>query len=203
VDFDPADRVIEARGAVIGQSRVTDIDLFVYVVPSAYGALAVRDRHDIARLLGTINRTFKTASPPSVMLLGPGRWGTSTPSLGIPVAFADINRSLVVCEIVTMREGLVPDVSLGTHFLNELVEMDMLYLAIFPSQSGNFLDTDRLEAAPNTLLEIAPQAEKWQHVVRVIRAGDLAGTPGTRVSFMADTLTQKVLCYLAPDASRR
>ena len=70
----------------------------------------------------------------TIMLLGPGRWGTSSPSLGIPVSFVDINRVSVLCEIVAMREDLVPDVSLGTHFLSELVEMDMLYLALFPKQ---------------------------------------------------------------------
>ena len=37
---------------------------------------------------------------------------------------SEISRAAVVCEIVAMRENLVPDVSLGTHFFNELVEMN-------------------------------------------------------------------------------
>jgi hypothetical protein len=51
------------------------------------------------------------------MLLGPGRWGTASPDLGVPVQFAEINHVSVLCEIVTMRENLIPDVSLGTHFV--------------------------------------------------------------------------------------
>ena len=43
----------------------------------------------------------------------------------------------MLCEIVAMREDLVPDVSLGTHFFNDLVEMDMLYLALFPGRKDN------------------------------------------------------------------
>ncbi len=74
------------------------------------------------------------------MLLGPGRWGTSSPELGIPVHFAEISRVSVLCEIVTMRENLIPDVSLGTHFLNELVEMNILYMALFPQQQPNYLN---------------------------------------------------------------
>ena len=72
------------------------------------------------------------------MLIGPGRWGTTTPSLGVPVHFAEINTVSVLCEIVAMRDDLVPDVSLGTHFFNDLVENDMLYLALFPKREGNY-----------------------------------------------------------------
>jgi hypothetical protein len=38
-----------------------------------------------------------------------------------------------------MHAGLVPDVSLGTHFFNDLVEMDMLYFAVFPGRGQNCL----------------------------------------------------------------
>ena len=80
------------------------------------------------------------------MLIGPGRWGTTTPSLGVPVCFAEIDTVSVLCEIVAMREDLVPDVSLGTHFFNDLVEMDMLYLALFPGRQGQLLERGVLRA---------------------------------------------------------
>ena len=54
------------------------------------------------------------------------------PMLGVPVSFSEIDTVAVLCEIVAMRENLVPDVSLGTHFFNDLVEMDMLYFAVDP-----------------------------------------------------------------------
>ena len=129
-----ADTIIEAHGAVIGHSRHIRIDRFVYVAPSAYRRLALQDRYEVARLIGRINQTAEPSGTGGTMLLGPGRWGTSDPFLGIPVAFAEINRAAVLCEIVAMHEHLVPDVSLGTHFLNELVETDMLYLALFPQR---------------------------------------------------------------------
>ena len=67
-----------------------------------------------------------------------------------------------------MREDLVPDVSLGTHFLSELVEMDMLYLALFPKQGDNYIRTEFFEESPSLLLDLVPSAEKWQDGVKVI-----------------------------------
>jgi hypothetical protein len=99
-----------------------------------------------------------------------------------------------LCEIVTMREDLIPDVSLGTHFLNELVEMEMLYLALFPKEGGNYLDEAFFEGAPSRLLELTPDAGKWIDTVRVIRAADVA-PPGGRLSLVADAIEQRVLCY--------
>jgi len=64
-----------------------------------------------------------------LLFVGPGRWGTAEPALGVPVSFAEISRVTALCEVIEMREGLVPDVSLGTHFFNDLVEMQVLYLA--------------------------------------------------------------------------
>ena len=84
------------------------------------------------------------------MLIGPGRWGTTTPSLGVPVSFAEIDTVSVLCEIVAMRDDLVPDVSLGTHFFNDLVEMDILYLALFPGRQGQLLEPRRSSSSRRT-----------------------------------------------------
>jgi hypothetical protein len=187
------DRIMEARGAVIGQSRVKRVDRFIYVVPEQYGTLPLQKRYEVARLIGAINKATDPVRFETVMLLGPGRWGTSSPELGVPVAFADINRVSILCEIVAMRNDFVPDVSLGTHFLNELVEMDMLYLAIFPKQGDNFINTPFFERARNRLSDIVPDAEKWGETIRVLDVSDLEGEGG--VSLIANAPDQKVICY--------
>ena len=189
-------RIIEARGAVIGQSRLIDVDLFIYVVPEVYGHLPIRERHEVAKLIGEINHATANRGAGTIMLLGPGRWGTSSPSLGIPVSFVDINRVSVLCEIVAMREDLVPDVSLGTHFLSELVEMDMLYLALFPKQGENFIRTEFFEKSPSVLLELVPSAEKWLDGVKVIDPRSSMGD-GAQAKLSADAVEQKVVCYLS------
>jgi len=189
------DLVLEAHGAVIGQSRETEVDRFIYIVPSQYGQLTIADRYGVARLIGEITHVEEAKRPTTIMLLGPGRWGTSSPSLGVPIRFSDINTVSMLCEIVTMREGLVPDVSLGTHLFSEMVEMDILYLALFPCKEGNFLNEGFFRNAPNRLTMMLPGAAKWADTVRVIDASDVGEDMAVRVN--ANTLEQKVVCYLA------
>lgn len=193
-DLSPDDLVLRAQGAVIGQSRICPIDRLIYAVPRIYGELPIGSRYAVARLIGQIVHLDEDEKPQTTMLLGPGRWGTTTPSLGIPVSFADINAVSALCEIVAMRDDLVPDVSLGTHFLNELIEMDILYLALFPNRPGNLLNEALLEAAPNRLTDLVPDAAEWTEAVRIIESHDLPDACALVLN--ADALKQEVLCYL-------
>jgi len=145
---------------VIGQSRVENVDRFIYVVPERYGQMLVNARNEIARLIGDINKAGDKNTPCCVMIIGSGRWGTSSPLLGIPVSFSDIKKIAIVCEVVSMHEYLVLDVSLGTHFLNELVEIDMLYLALCPNKGDNYINTKFFEESPSRLLDLVPGAVK-------------------------------------------
>jgi hypothetical protein len=187
------DLVLEARGAIIGPSLSTKIGRLVFVVPQVYGQLSQSDRYSIARLIGRITR-LGAPRDGSLMLLGPGRWGTTTPSLGVPVSFAEINRVSVLGEIVEMREGLVPDVSLGTHFFNDLVEMQILYLAVFPGHAGHVINRSLLEGSPNRLADLLPDEARWVEVVRVIDAADLP--EGRSLLLEADVLRQRAVCYV-------
>jgi len=188
------DLIFEAYGAVIGQSRLAAIDRLIHVVPSVYGQLRISDRYSIARLIGQLMHGDRPGQPKNIMILGPGRWGTTMPSLGVPVSFAEINTVSVLCEIVAMREDLVPDVSLGTHFFNELVELDILYLALFPGREGNFLNDAFFDQAPNKLARLIPDAARRADVVRVVDAADLGD--GTVIKLNANALSQKVVCYI-------
>lgn len=194
VKVSDADRIVEAHGAIIGPSRIVHVDRLVYVVPSLYGQLPLSQRYEVARLLGRINQATDRKRE-TTMLLGPGRWGTSSPDLGIPVHFAEINRVAVLCEIVTMRENLIPDVSLGTHFLNELVEMNLLYMALFPRQQRNFLNERFFLDAPNRLLDLVPTAARWQEMVRVIDPRDVL-EPDRAVLLLADAGAQEAKLFV-------
>jgi len=194
------DRIIEARGAVIGQSRLIPVDRLVYIVPEQYSKLPIRDRYEVARIIGRVNCLGANGGPLSLALIGPGRWGTRSPELGIPVTYAEINRVNVLCEMVMMHEHLIPDVSLGTHFLNELVEMDMLYLALFPKRESNFLNQDFFLRAPNRLTSLVEGIEpRWADVIKVVNTADVAG-PGRTIALSADAREQKVLCFLCANS---
>lgn len=184
-------RLLVAHGAVIGVSREQPLTRIIYIVRDTYANLREQDRYAVARLIGRLNQ----AHPPNdrgLMLIGPGRWGTHSPSLGIPVSFAEISRASVICEVVAMHERLIPDVSLGTHFFNDLVEHDMLYLAYFPKRTENFLDEDWFRTAPSRLLDLEPRAAALGDVVRVI---DCDGADAARVWLRADATAQSALVF--------
>ncbi len=195
VQIETGDMLLQSHGPVIGHSRLNTINRIVYVVPSIYGQLPVKERYAVARLIGRINQLPGSRDPERVtMLLGPGRWGTTTPSLGVPVSFAEINHVSVLCEIVAMREDLIPDVSFGTHFFAEMVEMNILYLALFPLHEGNYLNTEFFEQSPNRLVQLIPEARSYEHIVRVIEVGHRPD--GFPVKLRADTMKQDVVCYV-------
>lgn len=189
-----ADLLLRARGPVIGPSRSETLDTFIYVVPGVYSSLPNADRYRVARTIGRVTQALKGAR---VMLLGPGRWGTTTPSLGVPVSFAEIHPVAVLCEIVAMRDGLVPDVSLGTHFFSELVEQDMLYIAVYPEREETVLRDDFFLRAPNLLLELAPEAALFADTLKVVRVAPKTG----KVRLHANVLEQEVVCFREPSAA--
>ncbi|WP_028574462.1 PEP/pyruvate-binding domain-containing protein [Desulfonatronovibrio hydrogenovorans] len=190
----PEDRIIvKSTGPVIGQSRTDKIDRIIYVCPEKYGYLSQENRHAVARLVGRIAHEPSCRSCFNIMLMGPGRWGTSIASLGVPVSFTEISTVSVLCEIVAMRGDFVPDVSLGTHFFSDLIEFDILYLALYPDRQGNIINRGFLEKSINRLETIFPEEKKWTETVFVIDQDELG--PGRTLHLYADVKKQSVLCF--------
>jgi pyruvate, water dikinase len=186
----PAERLfLKTRGPIIGHSVATKIDRLIYVVPAAYGRLSMQDRAAVARAVGKLTHLDAPGGSRTIMLVGPGRWGTSMPALGVPVSFAEINTVSVICELALMHDGLVPDVSLGTHFFNDLVELDMLYLAVSPGRPDHVLNEDFLRQQPNRLTALLPTAAALSSVLWVIDQPAL--------QLHVDSMKQAGVCYLA------
>ncbi|MCX7817667.1 MAG: PEP/pyruvate-binding domain-containing protein [Kiritimatiellae bacterium] len=181
-----------AADAVVGHSRSLPLDWVIYIAPRDYAALSLADRHALARWLGVLGRRLRETPrrDAAIALLGPGRWGTTNPFLGIPVTFAELQPASAVFEIVAMHEHLIPDASLGTHFFSDLVESDMLYAALRPDRSPNLLDDQRLRALPNLTLEVMPDAERWAGIVRVL-AADRLPPPWRGLRLLADAPRQR------------
>jgi hypothetical protein len=184
--------VFQSQGPIVGQSLATAINRLIYVAPSVYSQMSMSQRYSVARLIGKLAHLTPVAGP-TLALIGPGRWGTSMPSMGVPVSFAEINTVSILCELTLMHEGLVPDVSLGTHFFNDLVEMDMLYLAVSPGKDGHFLNEGLLSRQPNRLSALLPGAAEWSNCLWVIDSEHLS-SPGT-IFLNVDSMKQRAACY--------
>jgi hypothetical protein len=161
------DIIMKSLGPIIGTGIAKIIDCIIYVVPEIYGNMPISERYSIARVIGQINNLQKGGNK-TILLVGPGRWATTSPELGVPVKFQEINNVSIICEITEMHDYLTPDASLGTHFFNDLVESKMTYIAITPQQNEYILNKKLLNEFPNSLSRYIPEAELYSNVIKVI-----------------------------------
>jgi hypothetical protein len=185
--------IFETKGPIIGHNLSTSIDTIIYIVPEEYGKMTMSDRYAVARLVGKLNH-LEDSSEKTTMLINPGRCGTTSPSLGLPVKFSEINNISIIVEVAEMHEHLIPDVSLGTHFFNDLVESDMLYMAIHPFKKQDCLNKKLLYEKINYLPYLIPEAERFQHVLKVISPFDTKSDEKVRID--ADCFKQIGMCYV-------
>ncbi|MCR4876849.1 MAG: PEP/pyruvate-binding domain-containing protein [Clostridiales bacterium] len=160
----PAENILlETRGASMGLSRKVRLDMIVYVDPVKYYHLPYREKSQIAFLIGQINWKFREQGK-HMLLMVPGRIGTSSPELGVPTAFSDISGFDAVCEIAESRAGYNPELSYGSHIFQDLVEAQILYMAVFPGSKTPHFHPELLEQVPNIIAEI-PGGEAYRDLV--------------------------------------
>lgn len=188
----PEERIIlKTCGPIIGQSICKKIHRIIYVVPEAYSDLNTSKRYSTARRIGEL--TNLNPKDTNVMLIGPGRWGSRMPELGVPVSFSEIKNVSVLCELVKMHAGLTPDISLGTHFFNDLVELKIIYMGLFPDNKNYIFREDLLMNANNLLTQILPDAGDFKDVLRVIDTSEIA--PSSCLSLYVNTVKQEGILF--------
>ena len=180
---DEQNHIFSSKGHFMGGNARLAIEYVVYVDPSTYAALDQQEKYAIARQIGKINTALKGHQ---IMLIGPGRWGTTTPSLGVPVHFSEISHMSVICEIASAEAGFMPEVSYGSHFFQDLVESGIFYVAIFDGQEQVRFYPEKIQGHKNLLLSLLPDTEKYRPVIHV------AQVPGMEV--LSDIITQRVMC---------
>ena len=188
---DPGKVLFETEGYSMGGSMAQRIRRAVYVDPEGYAGLSLSQKYDVARLVGKLNSLIRDRHSDATILFGPGRWGTSTPSLGVPVGFHEISNVAVLVEMAYEDSNMMPELSFGTHFFQDLVETDIFYVALFPNRDNVVFNRDLLLKMPNMLSELRPEASKYDGVVHVCEI-DLE-----QLQIFADLLSRKVLCCFA------
>ncbi|MFW5972288.1 MAG: PEP/pyruvate-binding domain-containing protein [Bacillota bacterium] len=159
--------LFKSKGNFMGGSFIQPIKRVIYVRAENYNKLIQREKYDIARLIGKLNNLQKNQSEIPVMLIGPGRWGTTTPSLGVPISFSEINHVSILMEVAYSSGNLVPELSFGSHFFQDLVETDIFYIALFPEEKDVVFKEEFLLEQENKLLNLIPGCNKYQDVIHV------------------------------------
>lgn len=135
---DQTKSIIFANSA-LGNGIIDDIYDFVYVRPESFDSA---HNQDIAESVGRINEKF-LESKTQYVLVGPGRWGSSDPWLGIPVKWPQISGARVIVE--SGLEDYRIDPSQGTHFFQNLTSFRVGYFTINPYRNDGYYDLDFLE----------------------------------------------------------
>ena len=137
----------------MGLSRKIQLDMILYVDPVKYYHLPYKEKTRIASLIGQINWQYRDQGK-HMLLMVPGRIGTSSPELGVPTVFSDISGFEAVCEMAESRAGYNPELSYGSHIFQDLVEAQILYMAVFPGKKTLHFRPELLQQAPNVISEI-------------------------------------------------
>jgi hypothetical protein len=118
------DDVLLASETVLGNGKRTDLEDVVFIRPDAFKPA---ETPAMAKELEDINRGL-VADGRRYLLVGFGRWGTSDPWLGIPVAWGQISGARVIVE-ATLPD-VQPDLSQGSHFFHNLLSFHVLYISV-------------------------------------------------------------------------
>ena len=170
---------------VMGASRKQKIDVVVSVDPHAYYNFPYAQKPDIARAIGRVNRFFENQGK-HMILITPGRIGTSSPELGVPAAYAEISHFSAIMEVAYSKAGYMPELSFGSHMFQDLVEADILYIACMEKGETIHYDPEFLKDAPKLCQDLLEPS--IQPVLKVYDAS------GMELILCMDALSREVVC---------
>jgi pyruvate,water dikinase len=161
--------LLETADASMGLSREEKLDWIVFVHPQRYYQLPYGEKTRIAQAVSSFNWKCRGMGL-HMMLMVPGRIGTSSPELGVPTAFADISAFDAICEIADSHAGYNPELSFGSHIFQDLVEAQILYMAVFENPHTRVWQPELLQKFPNQAVKFLGEgdvAQKYECVIGI------------------------------------
>lgn len=187
-----SDVLFELRDSSMGTTAKRPVDVVVSIDPVGYYRMPYAKKPLVARAIGKINRHY-AGSGKGLMLMTPGRLGTSSPELGVPASFADISNFSGVCEVSEDRAGYMPELSYGSHMFQDLVEADIFYCAVWKDRRTISFRPELLDSLPDRFSELCPGFSELAHIFRVVE------TPG--MSLWMDSIDAKCVCGFEKNAA--
>jgi hypothetical protein len=203
-DLEEDDQVVfTAETEIFRNALVTNIRYVVYVDAAGYADLPEpTHRLQMARMVGQVNRSLRGER---FILVGPGRWGSNDPNLGVKVAYGDINNARMLVEVAEESGGYVPEVSYGTHFFQDLIETDIIPLPLYPDAPEVVFDRSFFRESENIVESILPKPMllEFPECAEVLRVIDVAKCcSGKLLSVYLDGDTPRAAGIIrAPDES--
>lgn len=142
-EVDPEKTIIYSESG-LGNGVFENIKDFVYVKPESFDASKT---NTIANRIEKINSQMLEEKK-NYVLVGPGRWGSSDPWLGIPINWGQISGARIIVE--SGLENYRIDPSQGTHFFQNLTSFGVGYLTINPFIKDGYFDVEYLDSQPSS-----------------------------------------------------
>ncbi len=184
-DIPEEDIFFSLSDSSMGNSRKTKIDVVVQIDPFAYYNYPYNLKPQVAEAVRRLNLYYRESGR-HLMLMTPGRVGTSSPELGVPVTFASISGFSGICEVSDNRAGYMPELSYGSHLFQDLVEADIFYSAIWNDRRTHIYREGLFADLPNVFPEACPDLEPLFSIFRVTEPEDLY--------YFHDVRSGKTLC---------
>ncbi len=138
----PSENAIITCNSALGHGITSDIADIIYVKPEAFSA---SKNQLIMYEIEKLNKQM-IAEGRHYVLVGPGRWGSSDPWLGIPVKWPHISQARVIVESGLEQYRIDP--SQGTHFFQNLTSFGVSYFTVNPFIGDGSYDTAYLNSLP-------------------------------------------------------
>ncbi len=138
----PVEKTIIFSKSALGNGTISDLCDIVYVKPDSFNPAK---NPDMVERISRINDQFREEKK-NYILIGPGRWGSQDPWLGIPVKWPQISQARVIVE--SGLENYRIDPSQGTHFFQNLTSFRVGYFTVNPYMNDGFYDLDYLKQFP-------------------------------------------------------
>ncbi len=188
----PQDFIFSSQ-RMVPQGAVLNIRYVLFVPPEGYFHLSTDvERIKLQHSIGKLNAALKDEI---FIAVGPGRWGSSTPDLGVHVAYGDIYNTRALIELSDETGSTLPEPSFGTHFFQDLMEARIYPLAVFLNDKDTAFNREFFYSTPNRLLDFVNADPSIQQALRLIDVRDYR--PRHVLDLVMDAQRNRAAAYLA------
>jgi hypothetical protein len=188
------EKIIFSTPRMVPRGRATDIRYVIFVPPEEYYILPTpAARAELRRAIGRLNAELDGR----FICVGPGRWGTTNPDLGIKVGYGDIYNTCALVEVTGSGMGHAPEASFGTHFFQDLVESNIYPLAVYLNDEDAVFNRDFFYYTPNQLGTLFPDVADLGESLRLIEVASFR--PNHHIELVMDDEKRCAVAYLVED----
>jgi len=194
-DIAPRD-IVFTTNRMVPEGYIGRIHYVLFVTPEGYFSLPTHAER--IRLVQAIGRLNVALAGKTFICVGPGRWGTTNPDLGVPIKYGDVYNTRALVELAGSHIGAgMPEPSFGTHFFQDMVEARIYPLAIYLDDDDALFNRDFFYNSPSCLHEFLPEDVSLRDCLRLIRVSEYR--PAHHLELVMDGNKSEAVAYLSPD----